>query len=66
MHCGCIAVGDLTCTNCRQTIKHGHRYLISYDEAGKKERLCVKCSLDKGIAQKQKEKGEETVTFFGG
>ncbi|MBM2831461.1 MAG: hypothetical protein HW414_513 [Dehalococcoidia bacterium] len=66
MHCGCIAVGDLTCTSCQQTIKHAQRYLVNYDEAGKKERLCLSCCLEKGCAQKQKEKGEDMLTFFGG
>lgn len=65
MNCGCIAVGDLTCSICHQTIRHGQRYLVRYDEANRKERLCLKCSVEKGFAHGQKEKGEETVTVFG-
>lgn len=64
MHYGCIAIGDLTCDSCRQTIKHAERYLVREDKEDSKERLCIKCCLEKGYAHHRKDRGEEVLTFF--
>ncbi|MFC1962838.1 hypothetical protein ACFLWB_02440 [Chloroflexota bacterium] len=65
MHYGCIAIGDLTCDSCQQTIKHAERYLIREGKEVSKERLCINCCLGKGYAHHQKDRGEEVLTFFG-
>jgi hypothetical protein len=64
MYRGCIAIGDLICSSCQQRIEHAERYLVNENETGEKERLCLKCCLEKGYAHLQKEKGEEVTTFF--
>jgi len=70
MRRGCIAIGEVRCDGCGRIIRHPERYLAIYEtdgvEAGegKNLRYCVECSLIKGYAHYQEEKGEQVLTFF--
>ncbi|HEY88046.1 MAG TPA: hypothetical protein G4O06_08540 [Dehalococcoidia bacterium] len=70
MRLGCIAIGEIRCDGCGQTIKHPEHYLAIYDEEGieseqgKTLRYCVDCCLSQGYAHYRMEKGEQILTFF--
>jgi len=70
MRRGCIAIGEVHCDGCGRIIRHPERYLAIYEtdgveaEEGKTLRYCVECSLVKGYAHYQEEKGEQVLTFF--
>ncbi len=61
---GCIAIGQMECDGCQRVIKYGERYLLTNGEEGKKQRLCVDCSLSRGYASYKTGKEEQTITFF--
>jgi len=64
MNRGCVAVGDITCDNCKRLIEAGQRYLVVDGERGKQFHYCVECSIAKGFGGYIKEKGEEVLSFF--
>ena len=67
MHRGCIAIGEIKCDICNNTIEHGERYLLISDDDDaeeEKQRICVDCCIKKKYAAYIKEKGEQVLTFF--
>ncbi len=67
MHRGCIAIGEIKCDICNNTIEHGERYLLISDDdeaEEKKQRICVDCCIKEKHAAYIKEKGEQVLTFF--
>jgi hypothetical protein len=64
MHRGCLSLGNIQCDDCHRLIPHSERYLIVEEENGTSLRLCVDCSLTKGLAHYKEEKGERVLTFF--
>lgn len=64
MHRGCLSLGNIKCDDCHRLIPHSERYLIVEEENGTSLRLCVDCSLKKGLAHYEEEKGERVLTFF--
>lgn len=67
MGCGCVAIGELICTQCHQPIEHGERYLLIADDdmtEDQKQRICVDCCIKQKSAAYRKEKGEKILTFF--
>ena len=65
---GCIAIGNVTCNECKCVIEYGESYLLRGNEENEdgKECLCVECCLQKGYAAYVMEKGEQVLTFFPG
>ena len=69
MRRGCIAIGEMKCSLCQNSISHGQRYLLIEDEANPEPQpqiICVDCSLKRKYAAYIKEKGEQILTFFPG
>jgi hypothetical protein len=78
MRRGSIAIGQIKCDNCSNTIEHGERYLILQDEntsasdtdaapaieSVPEKHFCLNCCIKKKYVVKKKEKGEEIYTFF--
>ncbi len=70
MRRGCITIGEVNCDGCGRIIKHPERYLAIDEEEGveveegKTSRYCVECSLEKGYAHYEEEKGGRILTFF--
>jgi hypothetical protein len=70
MRRGCIAVGEVRCDGCGCIIRHPERYLAINEEngvevdEGKTFYYCKDCSLSKGYAHYEEEKGEWIFTFF--
>ena len=63
MHRGCMSLGNVWCDECHQIIPQAERYLI-IEEKDATLHLCVDCSLKKGYARYQEDKGERILTFF--
>jgi ribosomal protein L24E len=63
MNRGCIALTELNCDSCGQTVEPGQKYLLLEDE-GKITRFCVDCSIKKHLASYKVEKGEKVLTFL--
>jgi hypothetical protein len=66
MRRGCIAIGETECSICNGSIEHGDRYLLIEDEENEesKQRICIKCCVEKNYAAYVVEKGEKVLTFF--
>ena len=64
MRRGCISLGEAQCDECHRIIPYLERYLIFEDTEGVTLHLCVDCSLNKGYASYQEEKGNQILTFF--
>ncbi|HEX74894.1 MAG TPA: hypothetical protein G4N93_07135 [Dehalococcoidia bacterium] len=70
MRSGCIAIGEVCCDGCGRIMRHPERYLAINEtdgvevEEGKTLRYCAECSLSRGYARYEEEKGEWILTFF--
>ncbi len=63
MNRGCIALNELNCDSCGDTVEAGEKYLL-VDEKQKISRLCVDCCVKKKLAAYKTEKGEKILTFL--
>ena len=63
MNRGCIALDELACDNCGETVEPGEKYLL-IDNEGKISRFCINCCVKKKLASYKVEKGEKVLTFL--
>ena len=70
MRQGCISLGEVRCSGCKDVIPHSARYLAVDEEKGvevekgQTMHYCVQCSIDKGYARYKEEKDGRVLTFF--
>ena len=64
MRRGCIAVGNIECDSCHQSVKYGERYLLIDDEGDEEKRLCYDCCQSRGYVSYRIEKGKQSSSFF--
>ncbi len=71
MRQGCISLGKVRCSGCKNIVPYAARYVIVTEEkgaevesGGRRHFYCVDCSLKRGYAEYREEKGERILTFF--
>lgn len=65
MRRGCLALGKVECDGCHRLLRYGERYLLTDEQGGSEQRLCVDCCQKRGYITYRTEKGKQVISFFG-